>query len=266
MSGRTCVERTGGSTLRYRTAALAARDTRLFPHQVGRVLLGLTRGEPSPEAAVSHDALLSALTGDDAHRRTGAAFVAGRCTTGDAGDDAETLAALRELIGSLDPSHLRSDAETYVEAVMSSALLGDVDGGRRLLNDLVTIPANDSIAGSLAAYYLAQLGDPAGYTVMQTDLHDRDDAHARLMATRRLLAFVAHDGARVGDRTIDVRRDFLDRLGDRDDDVVGETPELMLETGVPELVTAVREATERPHSKATRKAAKAALDGYDAAR
>jgi hypothetical protein len=255
-----CTPAIGDAGLIQRTAALIERDVRQYPMAVNAIVVGIdVKGEPPNDEPLPHETLLESLERDPDGANQPAAFIAGRCTTGDADADAVTLHRLQQLADSFDPAHLRYEASTYVEALLALALLGQVDTSRSRLTDLVTIPEYNSIAAASAAEALAQLGSPAGYTLLHGELHDKDDPHGRMMATRRLLAFVPYDGQVVGSLTIDVRRDLLGRLKDRDDDVAAEVPGLMLETGLDGIVDDVRAATSRPYSKAVRAAAERAL-------
>lgn len=260
MSIRVLRRRPDANLLPDRTPALIARDERLYSVRVENVLRPRQLGMSEEEPELLHDQLLAALQGDSVIATIAAAFLAGRSTTGDETDDAETAASLQTLIATTDPARLLDLAHGYVEALMSSALLGDVDPARQRLRELVTVPDNDSIAGYLAAAYLAQFGDPDGYPILHSDLHERSDAHARVMAVRNLLSFVAHDGRQVGKLTIDVRAEYLDRLKDRDADVARAVPSLMVEAGLAGLESDLRAATKRPFKKDVREAAQEALD------
>jgi len=264
MSTRACRRRPDDNNLPARTPQLIARDDRLFSVNVGAILRPDYLGQSNEEPELLHDQLLEALTGESLIAAIAAAFVAGRSTTGDDADDAETLAALRGVIGAAKPSSLLDQAAVYVEAIMSTALLGQIGEAHQLLRDLVTVPDNDSIAGYLAAAYLAQFGDADGYPILHTDLHEKSDAHARMMAVRNLLAFVPHDGRQVGRLTIDVRAEYLDRLKDRDPDVAQEVPSLMVEAGITGIEDDLRAATKRPFKKEVREAAQVALDALGA--
>ena len=168
------------------------------------------------------------LAGDDGTVQPGAAFLAGRSDTGEPTDDAWFTQLLHEFIGTLDPGNLRSASPAYAEAAMSLGLLGETDTARRLLLPLVAGDGTQSTRGYLAAFYLAQLGDPSGYPVMVTALHD-DSQHTRLMATRYLIAFVPYDGVDIGGLTVDVRARLLERQDDPDPYVNREVPGLLEE-------------------------------------
>lgn len=266
MSAHICDERQVDPGWPHRTSILIARDHRLYPAMVGNLLDAEPSEDSDEPPPLVHDALLHALTIDDIIQSGAAAFVAGRCTTKDDTDDKATEAALDALIAGFDPKRLRSRATVYMEAVMSSALLGHADRARELLTTQVTDPGHTSIGEYLGAFYLAQLGSPAGYPRLHADLHDKDDAHARIMAVRHLLAFVPFDGQTVAKLTIDVTGEFLKRLRDRDSDVGVEVPELMVEARIPGLQDHLRAATARPYSKDVRRAAEGVLDQLGAKR
>lgn len=264
MSTRVCHRRDDDNNLPARTPALIARDERMFPLRVENVLRPNYLGQSEVEPELLHDQLLEGLKSEKVIAAIAAAFLAGRSTTGDETDDAETLAALQALIADTNPSRLLDRAHVYVEALLSTALLGQISEAHELLRDLVTVPDNDSIAGYLAAAYLAQFGDADGYPILHADLHDKSDAHARVMAVRNLLSFVPHDGRSVGGLTIDVRAEYVDRLKDRDTDVAQAVPSLMVEAGISGIEDDLRAATKRPFKKEVREAAQVALDALGA--
>lgn len=70
---------------------------------------------------------------------------------------------------------------------MSLALRGDTDRARQALAALIA-NAPDSSVSYLAAFYLAQLGDPSGFPAMKNALRSTNE-HTRLMALR----LVDHD-------------------------------------------------------------------------
>ncbi len=260
MSDKICKVRIDDPHWPERTPALIDRDRRLYPVMVGDLLDAEPSDTSDAPPPLIHDQLLEALAIDDIIRAGAAAFVAGRCTTSDSTVDQETLAALDVLIDSFDPKRLRSRATVYVEALMSSALLGRLDRARESLTVLVTDPDHNSIGGYLAASYLAQLGSAAGYPILHADLHDRDDANARMLAVRNLLPFLAYDGQQVGGLTVDVTAEFLQRMRDGDIDVAVEVPELIAEANLPGLEGILADATKRPYAKGVRKAAEWVID------
>ena len=259
MSERLCEPRFVAAGLPGRTPVLIDRDRRMYPYHLERMAFGNTRREPGDAGPLAHDVLLALLADTERSGAASAAFVAGRCTTGHAADERATQSALQALADSFDPAHLESDAATYVEALFSLALLGDVDGPRQLLTDLVTVPELLSIAAYLAAFYLAQLGSADGYAVLHADLHDHNDAHNRMMAARHLLGFVSYDGQAAGKLVIDVRAELLHRLDDRDETVAQIVPGLLAETGLPDVADDLVAASKRGLPSAVRDAIDIAL-------
>ncbi len=241
-----------------RTPAMVQRDERMYPMRVDQIA-GAGRHEPDPSATLAHADLLAGLASDSTVPAIGAAFVAGRCTTDDASGDSRTSAALAALVDSFNPASLRNRANVYVEAVMSTALLGAVDDAHQRLLDLVTVPDNASIAGYLAAGYLAQFGDASGYPLLRSDLDDRSNPHGRNVALRQLVAFCAVDGQKVGSIVVDVRRDLLALLRDKDAQLAAEVPGLLVESGLTDVRGDLEAATKRPFPKAVRELAADAL-------
>jgi HEAT repeat protein len=117
---------------------------------------------------------------------------------------------------------------------MSLALRGDQDAARQALTPLVADSSSATSEAYLAAFYLAQLGDPSGYPAMVRALHSKSE-HTRLMAARHLIAFKPYEGQTVGDRRVDVRAELAERLKDPSVYVRREIPYLLAEASVRDL-------------------------------
>jgi hypothetical protein len=141
---------------------------------------------------------------------------------------------------------------------MSMVLTGHREEGQRRLTEVVDHADWVNNYRFLAAYYLAQLGDARGWTVIVRDLAD-EEAHTRLMATRHLLGFVPFDGTVVDGEVIDVRDRLLTALQDKDPYVANEVPVLLLEAGAPDIEEVLVKASKRPYHHDVRDAALHAL-------
>jgi len=142
---------------------------------------------------------------------------------------------------------------------MSVALRGDPEAARRALTPLVTEYASTMSESHLAAYYLAQLGDPVGWPTMLECLNNKNNEHVRLMATRRLIAFLPYDGQTVQGKVVDVRGELVQRLKDRESYVRVEVPGLLAEAGVEGLEELLRSTAKRGKKRDVRRAAREVL-------
>ena len=117
---------------------------------------------------------------------------------------------------------------------MSLVLRGEHEQGQAALSD-VAHSALGTMGDHLAAFYLAELGDPSGYGTLVRQLH-APDGYSRQMAARHLVGFLPFDGQRVGDDTVDVRGRLIERFDDTDELVAVEIPGLLAEAQVSGLV------------------------------
>jgi hypothetical protein len=211
VTGLTCKLDPSPSSLPGRTAALVERDRRRYGLEVERVagkdpLVHIDPTGPST-LTLTADRLLTVLAGaaTDDRLAAAAAFVAGRCTTGDSNADRAIHEALDTALGTVDVSKpLGSSAALFVEAVMSLALLGEVDRATQLFTAQLTHPTHRSMEDSLMAGYLAQLGGVEGYPIILEELRDPDSGQLRRNAVDQVIAFLPYDGQSVGGITIDV--------------------------------------------------------------
>ena len=98
-----------------------------------------------------------------------------------------------------------------MEAAFSLALRGERDPADAALSPHSRCRAPARAMGYLAAYYLAQMGDPAGYPALLAALRS-PTAHTRLMAMRHLIAFAPYAGRQVGDAVVDLHTALVARL------------------------------------------------------
>lgn len=250
-----------------RTAIFVERDRSRYPsmaadlaqnHTAGNMFLEIDPQQESTdeEPELLDDQVIEFLDAEHPSQAAPAAFVAGRCTTGDAAADADIKTAVIALVDSVDiTERLGRRARAYVEGVMAIALLGDLDDATSRLTAQLTHPEFRSVADYLAAGYLAQMGYPTGYELLVEDLHDRDSEHVRLLALEQLTTFLPYDGQQVGKATVDVRGELRRALRDKDSDVGAEAVRLIAEARLDDAEAMLREATSRPHSKHVRAAA-----------
>ena len=193
------------------------------------------RGSEEIAKKLTMEMLEDAFSGRDATVLPKAAFLAGRCQPEEPGLQDKLTELLRGLLDSLPIDNLDIMAPAYIEAAMSLALLGDPDRARRALIPLVTDHASTMSRSYLAAFYLAQLGDPSGYPAMLASLNS-DSEHTRLMALRHLIGFKLYDGQTVEGKIVDIRTEMIKRLEDNTTYVRREVPYLLAEAGVDGLM------------------------------
>jgi HEAT repeat protein len=231
----------------------------MYPMMVNR-LMG--RGIGSYEGAaesLTMELLEAAFADRKGTIMPAAAFLAGRCQP-DASEDQERLTTLlRDLLDSLPADKLGIMSSTYMETAMSLALRGDPDTALRALRSLVADFASSTRDNHLAAFYLAQLGDPSGYPIMLESLRSSNE-HTRLMAARRLIGFKPYDGKSVQGKVVDIRAELVERLKDRHTYVRVEVPFLLAEAGVEDLRELVLPVAQGDRDAKVRRAARYVLE------
>jgi len=233
----------------------------VYPLRVN-TLLGRGKGifeDAMPD--VTMESLEGVFSSRDGMILPDAAFLAGRCQP-DAQEDRERLdTLLRELLASLPVDNLGIMASPYIEAAMSLALRGDPEAARRALVPLVTdAAASTGSEGYLAAFYLAQMGDPSGWPAMLACLHYENNQHTRLMATRHLIGFRPYDGQTVRDGVVDVRAELAQRLRDSHTRVRVEVPGLLAEACVEDLQELLSPVAQGDEDENVRRAARDVLE------
>lgn len=189
------------------------------------------RGSEETTEKLTMKMLEDAFSKRDATVLPKAAFIAGRCQPEEPGLQDKLTELLRSLLDSLPIENLDIMAPAYIEAAMSLALRGDPDEARRALIPLVTDHASTMSRSYLAAFYLAQLGDPSGYPAMLAALSSKNE-HIRLMAVRHLIGFKPYNGQTVEGKIVDIRSEMIKRLEDNSTYVRREVPYLLTEAGV----------------------------------
>jgi HEAT repeat protein len=236
------------------------REKNLYPVTVDR-LMG-RRSEWSFEdaaKALTMDMLEEVFAQRKPTTLLAAAWLAGRCQPDTPEDRAKLTALLHDLLDSLPAGNLDIMARSYIEAAMSLALRGEPEAARKALLPLVSDGPSDSY---LAAFYLAQMGDPSGYPAMLDALRSSNE-HTRLMAVRHLIGFQPYDGQTIGDKTVDIRAELVQRLKDHDPYVRGEVPYYLEEAGVEDLKELLRPVAKDDKDKDVRQAARDVLERLD---
>lgn len=217
--------------LPHREDYILAREKNLFPQMVG----ALTRSRhewnfEQAAASLTLPALEAGFASPETIPRIGAAFLAGRVLSPDPPAQARLPELLNKLIKSIKRDDYDVDGQPFVEAAFSLALLGDHATGEKLLKKF--LKANEAFSPLyLAAYYLAQLGDPSGYPALLKCLHSHDE-HTRMMASRYLLGFKPYDGQEVAGKVINLKEEYRKLLKDPGTYVKKDIPNLMKEAGL----------------------------------
>ena len=143
-------------------------------------------------APTSEGALVT-LKSDENILRAAAAHVLGSI------GDAAAIPQLRKVA---------DDSEDLVKAEAAYALvrLGE-KRYREVLKECLAYPLNAYLSPSVAAGYLARLGDPAGFPVL-VEAFKVDNLIARVVACKQLSFFVPLHGQRVGRRRVDAHLVF----------------------------------------------------------
>ena len=264
--GRPCRPHIVAGGFPHRGEAILQRERNNYPLMVIDLQMGGQIGTFGPERyeraaeSLTMEMLEDAFSSREATIVPSAAFLAGRCQP-DAQEDRERLDALvRDVVDSLPVENLDIMAQSYIQAAMSVALRGDPDAARQALIPLVSEYAATMSESHLAAFYLAQLGDPVGWPAMLECLGNKSNEHVRLMATRSLIAFVPYDGQTVGGKVVDVRGELVQRLKDKKSYVRAEVPDLLAEAGVEGLEKLLRSTAKRGKKKDVRRAARDVLE------
>ncbi|HEY1653310.1 MAG TPA: hypothetical protein VGG09_15605 [Acidimicrobiales bacterium] len=225
-----CTPRIDDAGLEDRFEMLLARERRLYPSMVMTVI-GSPRSRPTgAEDKLTLEILEPALSADDVARQAAGCFLAGRCDPDDDPDGAARLAAGCSTVAAGDPyDEFGVRARTVVEAAMSLILRGDQDLGVAALRALVERHDAQTGAEPLAGFYLAQTGDPSGWLSMLAALRDKEDPVLRLRAARLVIAFVPHEGRKVGSETVDVQSALTALSKDKDRYVTEAIPEIQAE-------------------------------------
>ena len=250
------------ASLPYREEVILQRERNLYPLMVHR-LMGMGRREKGGSEDVTESLTIKMIEDAFAIREAtvlpAATFLAGRCQP-DAPEFQERLTALlRDLLDSLPVDDLDIMDAAYIEAAISLALRGEPDKARQALIPLVTDYAPTTIRSYLAAFYLAQLGDPSGYSALLATLGSSNE-HYRLMATRHLIGFKPYNGQTIQGKVVDIKTELVKRLKDSDTYVRREVPHLLAEAeieGLRELLLPVAKDDIDPD---VRQAARAVLE------
>jgi hypothetical protein len=237
--------------LPHRSMQLLRRERDLFNTMV-RILQGRPRADPTGAAGeLDRDLVLAGFNSDDRLQRRAACFVAGRSSI-DAADAATVDSALRAALA-------RSTSAERVEAAMALALRGAAEAAIPVLRKEA---AGGGAASWLAATYIAELGDASGWATIAESLAG-DEEHARLMATRQLVAFLPFDGNDVGGQRVDAADRLRASLSDPVAAVRSEAPSLIAEAGLADAAELLRDAANHSPDESVRRAAAALRERLD---
>jgi hypothetical protein len=172
---------------------------------------------------------------NDITKLLAASWLAGRCQPEDADGETALKKLTTDFIAPLEVGKLDVMMQPYIESVMSLALLGNspADAREKLL-PLVTDFAAPNSESYLAAFYLAQLGEPSGYGALLATLHGENE-HYRLMAARHLIGFAPYAGQNVGGTVINIVEELAQLVKDSSVYVRGEILYLLAEAKAPDL-------------------------------
>ncbi len=252
--------------LPHRGEAILKRERNLYPLMIDKLAGRRTeKGPEDPAKSLTMPMLEQAFAARNGVTLPAAAFLAGRCEPETEQSRAKLSVLLREVLDSLPAANLDVMDKAYIEAAMSLALRGEPDAARAALLPLVTDYAASTSESYLAAFYLAQLGDPSGYPAIVEALHDESE-HTRLMAVRHLFAFKPYEGQSVGGQRVDAGAELAQRLKDEDPYVRGEVPYYLLEAGVDGLEALLQPVAEKDSDAGVRQAAADALKRLTRAR
>lgn len=241
-----------------RTELILARERRGFGSMTEVLRSGGGKGESVDEGPVTVDELERALDSSEAPLRYAAAFLAGRCRSG---DPARLRAALTRV------AEDSSMADAAIEASMALALLGNSVGDLDLAKQRLRRAASteDLLADPYkAAFFLAQLGDTSGWAAMETTL-TCSIPHYRLMALRHVAGFLPFQGTRAAgsrDQVIDVHASLLAGLQDPDPLVRQEIPFYLEEARTPGLAEALARVQAQDSDSNVRTAAEMVLKRF----
>ncbi|MBN1937892.1 MAG: HEAT repeat domain-containing protein [Anaerolineae bacterium] len=248
-AGIQCRMRITSAGFPHRSSLILRREKNMYPLMVNQ-LMGRGKGIFEDETGnLTVEMLERVFYSKDALLLPAAAFLAGRCQPDTPEVQGHLTALLHGLLNSLPADALDVMTPAYIEAAMSLALCGEPETARQALLPLVNVDVPDDMESYLAAFYLAQLGDPSGWPAMLRCLHNQSDEHTRLMASRHLPAFKPYDGMSIHGQIVDVRAELVQRLHDSHAYVRVEIPSLLAAVdvqGLSELLISVVEQDDDP--------------------
>jgi HEAT repeat protein len=248
-----------------RTPEILNREKNIYPLMIDRLQGQGRRSEKGPpaEKSLTMEMLEAAFDNRKDTSRPAAAFLAGRCQP-EAPEDQEKLGVLlQNLLNSLPLEKLGVRSLDYIEAAMSLALRGKKDTGREALLPLIGQYASKILEPYLAAFYLAQMGDPSGYPVM-VDCLQSDNEHIRLMTARQLIGFKPYNGQTVGGKVVDIEGELVKLLKDPENYVNREIPYLLAEVKTKNLTKILQPVANSDEDTELRHAAQHVLEDLKA--
>lgn len=227
-----CVPRIEQAGFPHRSEVILARERRLYPGMV-MILLGHAKAEPrNAEERLTVELIEEGFASSKGRMLGAAAFLAGRCEpVVEAGAAATLMEHCRRQLNARAVGDLGSHDWGYVEAAMALALRGEPETARSALQAIVDGGGAGTTHDFLAAFYLAQLGDPEGWPVLRAALTS-DDPVARVDAARHVVGFAGYDATTVPSEVIDVRAALSGLLDDESTEIAEEIPGLLDELGM----------------------------------
>ncbi|HHG86465.1 MAG TPA: hypothetical protein ENJ82_17065 [Bacteroidetes bacterium] len=222
-----CIKNIHKGQLPYRTALLLKREEDGFSEMVAALHTSGKGSEPSPDLQLMLSDLEAGLNSSQPLAAYASAFLLGRVK----GASQEVEAKLDSLLEKLLKTSEAADVK--IEAAMSLALRGKVATGQKELLKLLYSP--DPFGDQYkASFYLAQMGNLAGYQKMLETLTD-EIPHYRLMAIRHLIAFWPFEGQMVGNDRVSIHALILQAAMDKSELVRVEIPFYLEILGLPNL-------------------------------
>jgi hypothetical protein len=239
--------------LPFRIDVILQREKNMFPMMVTG-LQGNRKGMPAKNPELTIGMIERAFESQNILIMANAAFLAGRCQADIPGFHDRMVGLLKKLLDSISEDDLDVKAPAYIQSAMSLALLGETEIARQALTPLVKEKAAMISESYLAAYYLAQMGDPSGYPVILKSLSGNNE-HFRLMAMRYLVGFKPYQGQTIQGKTVDILNELIQRLNDKSDYVRQEVPYLLAEAGAENLKEILLPVAKSHKDKNVRQAA-----------
>lgn len=242
---RVCHPHIVSAGLPGRSEKILLRDHRIY----GWMLSDLFSNEDDDEddfplaetdARLTMEALESAFASDSPFKLVPATFLAGRCMPEQASDQELLVSLLTTTLEKFSVSSLRDLAMAYVETLMAVALKGNPEVAQTALRKIISGEIEATGQSYLAAFYLAQLGDPAGYPAFLQYLSGPNN-HYKMMAVRHLLGFQPYDGQVIDSCEINLKSAFLDQLYNAPSSIQAEVPALMAEAEIEGLEESLRD-------------------------
>jgi hypothetical protein len=252
-SGYICHPNIVNAGLPQRAEVILQRERNMFPLIVSG-LQGNRKGIPEGKVILTVEMLEEAFHSQDSLILSNVAFLAGRCQADMPGFLERMKFNLRNIINTLTVDEMDTMVLPFIQAAMSLALLGEIELARRVLTPLVKEKSDIVSENYLAAFYLAQIGDPSGYPSILKTLSSNNE-HYRLMAARQLIGFKPYQGQIINGTPVDIQNELIKRLKDKSVYVRLEAPHLLAEAGIENLKEILLSISKNDKNKEVRQAA-----------